>query len=275
MTRVISIANRKGGPSKTTSVVNQAGAFAAKGYKVLLIDMDPQGSASNFFLGPELAESLPLKSTVGSLFSDEYFLDDRSSLVLETEVPNVFVVANNARSDYLNVSDPAVWEPHQTCLLEFIRDECADYDLVLLDFPPSLYLFAWAALIASDYVAIPVPPEMFATQGLKHVHRMITQARQVRPQLRRLGHFVTRRKRSATHAEIHAKLTKRFGREIFDASLSEYNAAMDISAISTPLEQAKPRSKAAEEVRNLCDEMLQRIEEIETRNTTNGLRRAG
>lgn len=273
MPRVISIANRKGGPSKTTSVINCAGVFAAQGLQVLVIDMDPQGSASNFFLGPELAENLPMATTVGTLFSEDHFLQDRSSLMVATDIRNLSIVANNVNSSPLDLPDPHDWWSHQTCILEFIQDECQHLDIVLLDFPPSLNLFAWAGLIASDYVAIPVPPEMFAAQGLKYVHRMITQAREVRPTLRRLGHFITRRKRSTAHREIHDKLKERFGNEIFDSTLSEYHAAMEITAVSEPLEQWKPRSKAAREVRELCREMLDRIEEIESRNNKDALLR--
>jgi chromosome partitioning protein len=194
-------------------------------------------------------------------------MEDRASLILETEIPNIWLVANNEYSDPLNDPVPENWELHQTCVLEFVEEECQQFDIVLADFPPSLYLLAWATLIASDYVAIPVPPEMFATQGLQHVHRMILQAREIRPSLRRLGHFVTRRKRSKTHTLILDDLRNRFGREMFTATLSEYHDAMEVSALGAPLEQCRPYTKAAHEIRALCEEMLQRMDEWETRNS--------
>ncbi len=265
MSRVISVTNRKGGPSKTTSVVNLAGAFAALDLQVLVIDLDPQGSATNFFLGPQVGENLPLESTVGSLFSDDFFLDDRSKLIHPTEIENISVVANNDLSDPLNSPVRESWVSQQTSLLEFTRDECDDFDVVLLDFPPSLYLLAWAGLIASDYVIVPVPPEMFSTQGLRHVHRMVAEAREIRPSLRRLGHFVSRRKRSRTHTFILESLKERFGKELFHSVLSEYHDYMEVSALGLPLEVCRPKTKAASEVRALRDEIIERINESESR----------
>ncbi len=265
MPDVVAITNRKGGPSKTTSVVNLAGAFAALNLRVLVIDLDPQGSATNFFLGPNVGENLALDSTVGSLFADEFFLADSSNLILETELKNISIVANNEFSDPLNNPVRNAWEPHQTSLLEFIGDECKAFDIVLLDFPPSLYLLAWAGLIASDYVIIPVPPEMFATQGLRHVHKMIAEAREVRPDLRRLGHFVSRKKRSRTHSFILKSLQERFGKELFHSTLSEYHDYMEVSALGQPLEVCRPKTKAANEVRELRDEILERINKFESR----------
>ena len=269
MPRVISVTNRKGGPSKTTSIVNLAGAFAALGLKVLVVDLDPQGSATNFFLDPNVGENMPLESTVGSLFTDDFFLADQSGLIRETEIENIFIVANNEFSDPLNNPVRQMWEQHETSLLEFTRDECNDFDIVLLDFPPSLYLLAWAGLVASDYVIIPVPPEMFATQGLRHVHRMIEEAREVRPELRRLGHFVTRKKRSRTHDFILRSLKDRFSKELFCATLSEYHDYMEVSALGQPLEVCRPMTKAAAEVRGLRDEIIERINEFESRREKN------
>ena len=79
----------------------------------------------------------------------------------------------------------------QFAVREFLR-EAVEFDIVLIDCPPNLYRCSWTALVAADYVVIPVPPEDFGTQGLRAVHQTIEQARKLNPELRRLGHLITR-----------------------------------------------------------------------------------
>ncbi len=103
----------------------------------------------------------------------------------------------------------------QFSVREFLR-EAAEFDIVLIDCPPNLYRCSWTALVASDYVLIPVPPEDFGTQGLRAVHQTIEQARKLNPGLRRLGHVISRSDRRLL---IHRAYEQRV-REIYRAKRS-------------------------------------------------------
>ncbi len=74
---------------------------------------------------------------------------------------------------------------------DFIEEQ-TEFDIILIDCPPNLYRCSWTAMVAVDWVIIPVPPEDFGTQGLRAVHQAIQNARVLNPSLRRLGHLVTR-----------------------------------------------------------------------------------
>jgi chromosome partitioning protein len=76
----------------------------------------------------------------------------------------------------------------QFLLREFLQQQ--DFDITLIDCPPNLYRCSWTAMVASDFVVIPVPPEDFGTQGLRTVHQAISHARTLNPEIRRLGHEI-------------------------------------------------------------------------------------
>ena len=148
----------------------------------------------------------------------------------------------------------------QYALREFV-DSQRDYDIILIDCPPNLYKCTWSALIASDWVIVPVNPEDFGTQGLRAVHEAVENARMLNPNLRRLGHLVTRSDgRLLIHKFYERGLRKKYGNLVLDSFLSELSAFKVAVANRSPVEFYETNSRAARLTRNLCREILDRTD---------------
>ena len=161
------------------------------GQRVLLIDADPQGSLSQGFLGSSLVENLERPQTTAAALDATRFQPECSSLIRATQFERIFLLPANQHLAAFNAPCPESSGLEQYALRNFLRDKL-DADIVLIDCPPNLYRCSWSAMVAADYVVIPVPPEDFGTQGLRAVHQAIDHARLLNPTLRNLGHLVTR-----------------------------------------------------------------------------------
>ena len=154
---VISFANQKGGVGKTTSCGNVASCAAEKGLRVLLIDSDPQGNSTS---GVGIS-----KISIGKTIYD-VLLDGASpeEVIIKTEFENLSVVPStlNLAGAEFELFDT---EQREKRLKNFI-DKCSDFDLVVIDCPPSLSMLTINALAASDSVIIPMQCEYYAMEGL-------------------------------------------------------------------------------------------------------------
>lgn len=259
-THVFAVINQKGGVGKSSSCFHLSGAYAAMGLRVLVIDADPQASITQGFFGSEAVEEMSIEQTVAALFDDRCAFHDRSSLVHETEFDRIHVCPSNQGLATFNHPTPEESGMRQYALGEFIESQVA-YDVVLIDCPPNLYECTWAALVAADWVIIPVNPEDFGTQGLRAVHQAVENARVLNPRLRRLGHLVTRSdSRLLIHKFYEARLRKKYGNLVLTNFLSELSAFKVAVANRTPVQFHEPNGRAARLTRNLCREILDRID---------------
>lgn len=158
--KVIAITNQKGGVGKTTTSVNLAAALAMKGQRILLIDLDPQASATSA-LGLKEVEN---GSIYHALIGDKPPRD----LVVATRIPNLSMIP--ADLDMAGVEiEVARMENHLIQLrvaLQDLRDQSA-YDFALLDCPPSLGILMTNALAAADEILVPIQCEYYALEGLR------------------------------------------------------------------------------------------------------------
>jgi chromosome partitioning protein len=259
MTTTICLINQKGGCGKSSTCFHLAGALSSGGSNVLLVDVDPQGSLSQGFLGPALVESLPVDQTIAMLFDEESFFANRGHLVRPTEFDRISLCPANQCLAPFNTPAPETSGMFQHLLREFLQEQGMNFDIVLIDCPPNLYRCSWTALVASDFVIIPVPPEDFGTQGLRAVHQSIEQARRLNPSLRRLGHLVTRfDRRLLVHRSYEERLRELYGNMVFDTVIPEASAFKVALACRKPVEMYSPRARAARLTRELRQEIVLR-----------------
>jgi chromosome partitioning protein len=264
-TNTICFINQKGGCGKSSSCFHLGGLFASLGLRVLLIDADPQGSLSQGFFGSASIETLPANETLAGVFEDGAI--SPASLVVPTRFDRLSMVRANAHLARHNIPEPEQTGMRQFALASFLESISA-FDLILIDCPPNLYLCSWNAMLASNFVVIPVPPEDFATQGLRTVHQAIEEARLLQPDLTMLGHLVIRHDgRLLVHRSYEQQLRLLYGETIFATVIQEASAFKVALSCRQPVNYYAPSSRASSLMSSLAEEMLRRM------TTTNSARR--
>lgn len=253
----ICMINQKGGCGKSSTCFHLAGEFAQSGARVLLVDADPQGSLSQGFFGAELVECLGPHETLAAPFRDELpFIPE--TLCQPTPFDHISILRANQHLAAHNVPCPET-----TGLRQFALETClsslTEFDVTLIDCPPNLYACSWNALLAADFVLIPVPPEDFGTQGLRPVHQAIASAQLLNPRLALLGHLVTRcDRRLLVHRTYEQKLRSLYGPSVLETVIPEASAYKVALACRQPVSHCDPRSKAACAMRQLALEITER-----------------
>lgn len=169
-TRILAIANQKGGVGKTTTTVNLGTALAAVGRDVLVVDLDPQANATTGFgfrPDPDALNSYDL------LLGNATIADT----VLETEVPRQHLVPTTVHLSGAEVE--LVAEDHREYRLQqAFQHQLGSYDFVLIDCPPALGFLTLNALVAAHAVLVPLQCEYYALEGVSHLVRTINRVKQ-------------------------------------------------------------------------------------------------
>jgi chromosome partitioning protein len=251
--RMITLANNKGGSCKTTTTVSLASAFAEHDLRVLVVDLDPQGSATAWLGGWESSIGLVEFSTGGIRVSELVKTSTARGVDLIPTSPSLV---------------PSGEESANQVGLAVVRalNRLPDYwDLVLVDTPPTLGHLSLAPLVATDHIVIPVEAHALAMAGVASVFASIERARrQVNREVNLLG-VVACRVNSTVHTrEVVAKLRAQFGNTVLDHAVREAIRIAEAPAFRLPITQYAPTSPVADDYRAVAAELLDRMGDIDS-----------
>ena len=161
MSRIIAIANQKGGVGKTTTAINLSSCLAEAGKKVLTIDLDPQGNMTSG-LGVDKNE---LENTVYELMLDECSIKESMA---DTVVEGMKIIPSNVNLAGAEIELLGINEKEYILknAVDYIRD---DYDFIIIDCPPSLNMLTINAMTTADSVLVPIQCEYYALEGLSQL----------------------------------------------------------------------------------------------------------
>ena len=180
---IIAVANQKGGVGKTTTAVNLATAMAAAGYRVLLVDCDPQGNASTGL-------GIDRKQRDTSIYDLLLGQGEPADSIITTQIPGLSLIPSTAALSGAEVE--LVDQQRRSHRLSDALASLTQYDHILIDCAPSLGLLTLNALVAADAVLVPLQAEFFALEGLSQLLGTIERVRtSLNPQLKLLGIVLT------------------------------------------------------------------------------------
>ncbi len=259
---VTSFINRKGGCGKSSATFHLGGTFARQGKRVLLIDTDPQASLTQGLLGPVAVEEMLPDCTIVGLFGDT----ESQAIVLPTGIDNLSILPGSNGLEELNNPRPHNTGEWQLALRSWVQEAKNGFDLVLIDCPPTLGLCSWNAILASDYVVVPLQPEDYGSQGIVHIQRFIDRAlMKYNPTLKLLGYLLTMvQSNLAIHQAYRTRLQELYQGDVFAAVMPLAKDFKEAIADRKPISHYKPKSAAGKAVGLIAAEMLLRAERLAT-----------
>ncbi len=210
MARIIAFSNQKGGVGKTTSCVNLSAYLAQKGYKCLLVDLDPQGNATSG-LGFSKSE---VKNSVYNVMIDDMPIEEA---VVKTCVDGLDLLPSNI--DLAGAEVELVYVKDREKVLRKVLERArGSYDFITVDCPPSLGLLTINALASSDAVIIPIQSEYYALEGLSQLMNTIKLVvKHLNPDLKIEGVVLTMNdNRAIISRQISSEIRKFFGKRVYD-----------------------------------------------------------
>jgi chromosome partitioning protein len=250
---VISVTNQKGGVGKTTTAVNLAYYVAKAGKKTLLIDFDPQGNATSglgidkqkvqLTMSDVAMEAVTLDRVIMPTAYKNFFLAPATSLLANTEVQLAQTDRRFSR------------------LKNAIESSKVNYDVIIVDCPPSLSLLTVNGLVAAQYVLLPVQAEFYALEGLGQLLETMKLVRKgMNPTLELLGVLPTMMdSRTTLSGQVYEEIKKHFPGKVFDSTIPRNIRLAEAPSHGLPIGVYDRFSKGARAYKAFTKEVLSRV----------------
>ena len=253
MTTIISVVNQKGGVGKTTTSVNVSASLALLGYKVLVIDFDPQGHSGEH-LGIQIENG---KSSLEVLEKEKSLI----SCIYPSKVRNLWVLPASLRLGQFNQNSPV---GRQFALKEAIDKELSGgdkFDFVVIDCQPSLSLLTLNALVTCDCVLLPVQAEFLALDGLSQLIVTLKEIKtKLHPKLSVLGILLTMYdRRNKLSYEVKSELEKNFKEDLFDTVIPRSVKLAEAPSFGQSILDYAPDSPGSIAYKDLANEITKRL----------------
>ena len=250
MVNVISVANQKGGVGKTTTTINLAASIADRGYRVLIVDIDPQGNATSG-LGIEKSE---IDQDIYNVLIDEVPIQDTIQHTSTAKLVMVPATINLSGAETELISMMAR-ETRLKSSLDAVSDQ---YDFIFIDCPPSLGQLSINAFTASDSILIPVQSEYYAMEGLSQLLNTIRLVQKhFNKDLGVEGVLLTMLDaRTNLGAEVVKEVQSYFSKKVYKTIIPRITKLAEAPSYGQPITEYAPRSRGAKVYDELAKEVL-------------------
>ncbi|MCR1950453.1 ParA family protein [Clostridium sp. DSM 100503] len=247
----ISIMNIKGGVAKTTSTANLGACLSQKGYKVLLIDLDPQSNLTKLFKTYSMEDL-----QISNVLLDKSL--DIHKVIKKTDFENIDIIPANINLIFTErnilVDNTRSQQNRLSKALSKVNEK---YDYCLIDCPPSLNIITVNALCASDEIFVPIKIDKFALDGLEYLLERIEEIKdEFNPNLNFKGCFITMDSATTVNKLIKQELKNLLGDKLFNTTIKQNVKVIESTFEECPVVFSNKKARASINYKELCKEVF-------------------